>query len=97
MQAHFEGIEGRDELGSAWGRHRYHAPLSGGGAGSVCAQVQVPDVGDAVEVGVAELRHSVRVVFVAPRHVPGYRSLGCRPKYGWKRWGSSGGLQGGGA
>ena len=69
----------------------------GGGAGSVCAQVQVPDVGDAVEVGVAKLRHIVRDVFVAPRHVPGYRSLGCRPKYGWKRWGSAGGLQGGGA
>ena len=69
----------------------------GGGARSVCTQVQVPDVGDAFKAGVAELRHSVGDVFVAPRHVPGYRSLGCRPKYGWKRWGSVGGLQGGGA
>ena len=76
---------------------RPHSLGGGGGAGSVCAQVQVPDVGDAVEVGVAEPRHSVGDVFVAPRHVPGYRSLGCRPKYGWKRWGSAGGLQGGGA
>ena len=58
---------------------------------------QGADVGDAVEAGVAEPRHSVRDVFVAPRHVPGYRSLGCRPKYDWKRWGSAGGLQGGGA
>ena len=55
----------------------------GGGAGSVCAQVQVPDMGDAVEVGVAELRHGGRDVLVAPRHVPGYRSRGRRPKYGW--------------
>ena len=54
-------------------------------------------MGDAVEVGVAELRHGVRDVFVAPRQFPVYRSLGCRPKYGWKRWGSAGGLQGGGA
>ena len=56
-----------------------------------------PGRGGAVEVGVAELRHSVGDVFVAPRHFPVYRSLGCRPKYGWKRWGSAGGLQGGGA
>ena len=83
VRAHFEGVGGRDELGSARGRHRYQAPFSGGGAGSVCAQVQAPDMGDAVEVGVAELRHGVRDVLVAPRHVPGYRSRGCRPKYGW--------------
>ena len=83
VQAHFEGIGGRDELGSARGRYRYQAPLSGGGAGSVCAQVQVPDMGDAVEVGVAELRHGGRDVLVVPRHVPGYRSRGRRPKYGW--------------
>ena len=38
--------------------------------------------GGAVEAGVAKPRHSVGDVFVAPRHVSGYRSLGCRPKYG---------------
>ena len=54
-------------------------------------------MGDAVEVGVAELRHGVREVFLAPHQFPVYRFLGCRPKYGWKRWGSAGGLQGGGA
>ena len=57
----------------------------------------VPDVGDAVEVGVAELRHGVRDVFVAPRQFPVYRSVGCQPKYGWKRLGSFGGLQSAGA
>ena len=54
-------------------------------------------MGDVVEVGVAELRHSVGDVFDAPCHFPGYRSLGWRPKYGWKRWGSARGLQGEGA
>ena len=54
-------------------------------------------MGDAVEVRVAELRHGARDVFVAPRQFPFYRSLGCRPKYGWKRGGSAGGPQGGGA
>ena len=37
---------------------------------SVRAQVQVPDVGDAFEVGVAELRPGARDVFVAPRQLP---------------------------
>ena len=65
-----EGVRGRDELGRAWGCHRHQTPLSGRGAGGVRAQVQVPDVGDAVEVGVAGLRHSVRDVFVAPCQLP---------------------------
>ena len=92
-----EGVRGRDKLGSAWGWQWHQTPLSGRGAGSVRARVQVRDVGDAVEVGVAELRYGVRDVFVAPRQLPLWRSLGCRLKYGWKRCGSAGGLLGGGA
>ena len=70
VQAHVEGVRGWDELGFARGRHRHQAPFSGGGEGVVCTQVQVPEVGDAVEVGVAEPRHSVWDVFVAPRQLP---------------------------
>ena len=41
--------------------------LLGGGARGVCTQVQAHELGDAIELGVAELRDGVGEVLLAPR------------------------------